>query len=170
MKSVYLAAALVCMAGAASAATVRSGPVNPNDIISFGGLEWAWASPCGAAQHSCSKFELTTEQAGYGWRLPTAQEVATHIVPDTLRFANAFKNQVGSYDGLACASAWFNDTYGHCDFYDAANGYIWNITPGGSYETFVVRSDTPPAVPLPASLPLLAAGLGALWASRRRKA
>ena len=168
MKSVYLAAALVCMAGAASASTMRHGPVDPNQIISFGGLEWAWASPCGASQPACSNFDLT-EQSTYGWRLPSAQEVATHIVPDTVRFAGAFLSPNGSYAGIACASAWFNDMYDHCDFGNAEDGKIWNIAPLFYGETFVVRGSTPPAVPLPASLPLLAAGLGALWAARRRK-
>lgn len=170
MKVIAAAVAFAALGSAANASLINA-PVDPMQIVNYQGLDWVWASPCGGdVNNSCAPIDFSY-QAALGWRLPTATEVTLHIASDISAFVNAFKTA----GGYACASAWFNNQYSHCDVGDAQGGYIWNLGPNnqpGGYngyasETFAVRGMVSP-VPVPAGMALLGLGLAALGAVRRK--
>jgi len=62
-----------------------------NAFISFGGLDWAWATPLqGAGQTPSSTLDLSF-QSQFGWRLPTLDELA-NSAPDAIDFVFAGAN------------------------------------------------------------------------------
>jgi hypothetical protein len=163
LKSILAALALAVLPAVAEATPIYA-PVPTSEYVTIDGVDWAWASPC-AYTGGCSTIDMSF-QSGEGWRLPTAQEVATLIFGDLAGFLAHFDG------GNICASAWFDNQYSHCDFGDASQGYIWNgPSPYGYYdETFVLR-DAVAAIPVPAGGLLLLSALGGIAAfGRRRKA
>ena len=168
-----------------SQAAIVDAPVPGNAMISFGGFDWAWAGPCAPFSPSCGEIDLSY-QAGQGWRLPTVAEMDAAIASaggandwvDLFFFAGAnwavgtdLGGRTNSFgEDMACASAYFSNNWEHCDPSDARNGYIYNWSggqaPNAAEETFVLRVA---AIPIPASLTLLLAGLGGLGAMRLRR-
>lgn len=176
-KRLALAVVLAANFSAANAAIIDA-PVAANAYIKFGGLDWAWAFPLPAADG----LDLST-QAQYGWRLPTAAELA--LAPNATDFmfagANVALGGVDSATGAffagtnasltgaaACATPYFSNTYSHCDWQDG-NGQLyapWAGTTGARSfaDQLVVR-----AVPEPETYAMMGVGLLALLAMRRRK-
>lgn len=176
MKTLFtLGAAMVASAiiGVAPASATINAPVPTTNYITYGGLDWAWASPCAAYGPSCSGVTLAY-QSTQGWRFPTLAEFMK-------------RPEVSDFGG-ACASAWFDVSYSHCDFGDPdypfgaiagvkPHGYLFDygygVTANGSSsvaDSWVVRGDGPSAVPEPATWSLLIGGFGMVgFASRARR-
>lgn len=174
-----VAALLLLSAGEASAALYNQ-PVASNAYITIGGLDWAWASPISG------NVDLSF-QGAYGWRLPTALELLTAPLGTAFQFVGA-NVPFGGSDPLslslfaftdanltgaaACAAAYFNATYYHCDWGNApgnlAGPVPWDGQAGSQWysESLVVRGA---AVPVPASLGLLGIALASLVGLRRRR-
>lgn len=186
MKIFALAAtaALAFTAMPASAALLNI-PVPANTYITFGGLDWAWASPCSPT--GCNSGQLPLDlsyQATQGWRLPTAAEFAARPSENAFIFAGANVPLAGvSVEGTvftsapgdgACATAYFTSgsPFNQCDFNDAVIGAIfgnpaWAGEP--NVETWLVRGDG--VIPEPATWAMLIAGFGLVgFAARRRTA
>lgn len=160
------AAALTAVAAFAPAAQATVfAEVPETNIISYNGLEWTWASPCAPSDlsRSCSSQDFSY-QSQFGWRLPEGDEWAN--LPSTGLF------------NRTCSAAYFDRRYSHCDY----SNPFWTPAAGSYssyYETVAVREvsvDLDPneaaaasPVPVPAALPLMLGGIGALAAARRRK-
>ncbi len=175
------AATLAFVAPAAASVDVA---VPTNAYIVFGGLDWAWISPCAPNAPSCGDTDLFEFQGGLGWRLPTAAEFAARPQASDFLFRGANVPQggvdpislsrfgaggdapvdVGS-DG-ACAAGYFGDVHRHCDFSDGAAGLIWG--PAGPnqsfFETWAVRGG---AIPEPATWALMVGGFGVAGGAMR---
>ena len=185
MKMPILAAAVLAAASATPAAAIVNAPVAANAYIVFGGLNWAWASPCPAAGGACGDFDLTY-QATQGWRLPTAAELVARPQASNFLFAGGNVPQNG-FDPIslsrfgggsdtpidvgsagACAAAYFNTSFRHCDYGDGVSGDVFG-TPNASgfAETWVVREDR--GVPEPATWALLLVGFTAVGSAMRRR-
>ncbi len=180
-KVALVSAALVC--GVANASIVNA-PVPVNASITHAGLEWAWASPVPADGSGFGVIVDLSYQGAFGWRLPTALELANAPLAIDFIFSGAnvpfggsdpvsgatFSAANAALTGdAACASPYFNGTYSHCDWQDG-NGQPyapWFGTSGaqGFADSLVVR-----AVPEAQSLAMVVAGLGVLGLSRFRRA
>lgn len=152
-------AALVIGAPAPALAQINA-PVPVANYITFGGFDWAWASPCpptGAGCGSGAPVDLSY-QGTLGWRLPTAAELA----------AGPSVGDFGSSSAFACASAWFTSAYTHCDYGDAQAGAVYGAPGGGNWydETWVIRGA---AVPEPAAWGMLIGGFALVGAAMRRR-
>ena len=134
-------------------------------IVSAGGGEWAWASPCAPAAPSCGGT-LTMHD---GWAVATASEFAVSFTG----FAD-LSAKFGA--GTICASAYFNSGYSHCDDANVNPSYsnvaVWNAPAAwgtnalaSHSETFVVRG----VVPEPGTYALMFAGLGLVGFIARRR-
>ena len=167
-----LLAAAMAIAAASPAAAVINAPVATNAYITFGGLDWAWASPCapgpGYGDGGTGGAIDLTYQATQGWRVADVADFANAPTAADFQFVGANDN------GVACAATWFSTVYQYCDFNDGASGAIFN-NPGNPYpgngavETWVVRGMSA-AVPEPASWAMLIAGFGLVGAAMRRRA
>lgn len=162
-KYITLAAlATGLFAAATPAAAIINAPVPTTNYITFGGNDWAWASPCppsgsaGGTQCGTPNTVDFTYQATQGWRLPTAAELAAGPTVADFGTAGNFK----------CASAWFNTVYTHCDYGDAASGAVYGSAGGGNWydETWVIRG-----VPEPTTWLLMIAGFGLVGTSMRNR-
>ncbi|MHA6261951.1 PEP-CTERM sorting domain-containing protein [Arenibacterium sp. CAU 1754] len=149
-------------------AALVDAPVAASDYITFGGADWAYASPCAPFAPSCGVIDLSY-QGGLGWALPSIAQMDAAIAAagGAAAWTAMFQN-IG-----ACAAEYFSSSYSHCDYSQATNGDIYNysanVIDANAYydEVFVVRVA---AVPVPASLPLIVGGLGLMgFVARRRK-
>lgn len=185
MKKILLAgcAALsfVAVAAPASAAYLDA-PVPDNATVVFNNLQWAWASPLAEGTVDLSY------QSQFGWRLPTAEELA--LAPTGLQFIYAGANTpFGGSDPISGASwaytngqtgfganavPYFNNSFHHADFCNAPgsgcgfnNEPAWNV--GASHaESLVVRAISG-AVPEPATWGMMLLGFAAVGAAMRRR-
>ena len=136
MKSICAIA--LTIAAASPAAAIINAPVPTAAYISFGGLHWAWASPCDASgPASCGAIDLAY-QGTQGWRVAEAADFANSPTAADFLFAGANVPAGGTEAGTgatffnaniidgACASAWFSNLYTHCDFGDGVSGAISN--------------------------------------------
>ena len=166
-KQLFMAALIAGALAArpAAAAPALAGPPPLNAYIFFGGIDWAWASPC---NNDCSTITLA-----FGFRYPTTAEWAVRPVYGD--FIDPLGNAVGAQNGIGirCASAYFDNTHSHCDDRDFRNNRVAGgpgngPPPGRNQETLIVRDSA--IVPEPSSVVMVAAGLlGLLGVSRRRK-
>ncbi len=185
MLAITFAAAFGMAASPATA--IIMAPVPANAYITFGGLDWAWASPCDAeGEDSCSSIDLSY-QATQGWRIASVADFANGPTAEDFLFAGANVPAEGEEQGTgatffganpidgACATAWFSNLYTHCDYGDGVSGTVWNM-PGNTgqgdccSETWVVRGFCGGnVVPEPASWAMLIAGFGLTGAVMRRR-
>lgn len=148
---------------------ITPGPVPADLIVSGGGLEWVYASPC--VEGGCSNPSPTNQE---GWRYATYEEL-TQQFPTCDAFVRPDNSNI-------CASQYFDPTYTHCDMGDCRSGYVCS-EPGelcangqptqGYFETFYVRGDAvppTPALPVPvlSTLGVAMLILGLVLFARRR--
>ena len=186
MKILALAAtaALAFTAMPASAALLDI-PLPANTYITFGGLDWAWASPCSPAGCNFDGQNVLdlSYQSTQGWRLPTALEFAARPAASDFVFAGANVPFGGvSVEGTvhtsapgdaACAAAYFSDGFFNlCNYEDAEINAIFgnpDYANEPNVETWLVRGDA--RIPEPATWAMLIAGFGMVgFAMRRRTA
>lgn len=154
MRIAVLFSALVLVAIAATADPLP-GPVPDALIVTYNGLDWVWASPCSGL---CS-MPLPSYQEG--WRYATGEE--WELRPDPTAFLGP--------DGFKCAAAYFDPVWQHCDYDDGALGLLTSLPNGERHESWFVRGSRSgeAAVPEPASLMLVGAGLVVLGGRRLRQ-
>ncbi|MDH5407469.1 MAG: PEP-CTERM sorting domain-containing protein [Gammaproteobacteria bacterium] len=139
-------------------------PVPEDLIITFGDYEWVWASPCSGG---CSTITLyddwvyasTIPELSLGDTLIAGAAFDHELWPDML---SSFVREDGS---AVCASAYFDNTWNHCDVINLEQGLVADRTNGSYWETFLVRSAN---VPEPAPLALMAFGLLGLLLTRKK--
>lgn len=125
-----------------------------DDYITFGGLDWAWASPVDDQGDTWfTGFKLEAPEFHEGWRFATELEWLTH--PTASDFGNR------------CASQYWNNTYTHCDFGDSLTRI--SINDGSPQDILYVRSIVQD-IPEPATLALFGIALAGFGFSRRKKA
>lgn len=152
-KLILAAAASLCMSSAVLAGPVLT-DLTPDDYITVGSLDWAWAGPINSQYWGSN--ELFQASLHAGWREATDAEFAAR--PDYTAF------------GGKCASQYWNSEYTHCDFGDGVAQHWKTGYTGDSFDLWYVRSEanTGGDVPEPASLALAAIGLVGLSLSRRK--
>ena len=159
----FAALALSATGVSAPAFAAINAPVPVANYITFGGNDWAWASPCppsgsggGITCGDGSPIDMSY-QSTQGWHIATASDLASG--PSASDF--------GSASAFACAAAWFSN-YSHCDYGDAAGGAVFN-GPGGDVwyaETWVERAG---GVPEPAIWAMMISGFALVGATMRRR-
>ncbi|HEX5379147.1 MAG TPA: PEPxxWA-CTERM sorting domain-containing protein [Phenylobacterium sp.] len=169
IKALALAGAIACgaVAFAAPASAAINAPVPVANYIVYGGLDWAWASPCAAYAPSCGGDAMTPYQAGQGWRFPSLSEFNARPAVSVFEAA-----------GSPCASAWFGSGWSHCDYSNGNSGLIFAFGYGvlgsngeASYsETWFVRgAGGAGGIPEPASWAMMILGFGLIGATLRRQ-
>ncbi len=168
--STLLAASIVSVSLAAAPATASAQAAN--SFITFGSLDWAWASPCASGiGGSCgADVDLTL-----GWRFATPDEWLTR--PEASDFLDAGGNYAGANGQMRCASYFFGSGYSHCDYFNSFDGAqvddLVMSGPGvgaqvGHAETWLVRRAVS-AVPEPGTYAMVAAGLAGIFGIARRR-
>ena len=176
-KPLYILLAASLLAAPAVIQAQAAPPVASNAFIQFGGLNWAWASPCSSGiGASCGNDVVFFD----GWRYATPTEWAAR--PLATAFLDPLGNFLGSGGQMRCASSWFGSGYSHCDFSDATFLVPPHVMSGpnnpgntvdfpSQQETWIVKDLAQSTVPEPSTYALMAAGLAALgFVSRRRRA
>ena len=165
MRNLLLAASALAFATITTpaSAAIQNVPVPTTNYITFGGVDWAWASPCSPGGcYSGAEIDMSY-QSTQGWRIATAADLLTGPAPSD--FLDGSGNVI-------CASNWFTNLFTHCDYSDGTGGYIWNAPgPNGqnaAAETWVLR-DGNGAVPEAATWALLIAGFGLVGTALRRR-
>lgn len=145
----------------ATVQAITPGPVPADLIVNANGLEWVYASPC--LEGGCSNPSPTNQ---VGWRYATYAEL-TQNFPGCSAFTSK------------CAAQYFDPNYSHCDFSNCDQGLVCsapgelcaNGQPGLEYaETFYVRGEAAPAIPVPvlSMLGVAVLALGLVLLARRR--
>jgi hypothetical protein len=145
---------------------ITPGPVPADLIVIGGGLEWVYASPC--EEGGCSDPSPTNQ---VGWRYATYEEL-TQQFPTCEAF-------IRQDESIICASQYFDPSFSHCDIENCQSGLVCSA-PGqlcangelgpGHGETFYVRGEAGPAIPVPV-LSILGVAilvLGLVLLARRR--
>ena len=165
--------AMLGMAGPAKATNI----VPDSLIVTFGGFDWVWASPCSA---DCSPL-VDPLAGGTDWAFPAAfpvlfqPDLSVGISDPNYFITNPLwpiydlfaplKNQPFTAATGACAAGIFDEVFNHCDYSNAVQG---GIAPdgivGSVWETWLVRP-----IPEPASLALFGIGLAGLGFMTRRR-
>lgn len=144
-----------------------------NTFITFGGLDWAWASPCASGIGvSCGN----DVNLNLGWRYATVTEWTGR--PQASDFLDPLGNYSGTGGQMRCAAAFFGSGYQHCDYFNnTVNGPQdpnWVMSGPGvgeqsNYaETWLVRGNAN-VVPEPSTYALMAAGLAGIFGIARRR-
>jgi len=126
----------------------------PDWAVFKNGRYWAWASPCSG---SCSTVEPIKIP---GWRFATPEEWEQR--PAVSDF--------GTYDNYKCAAPYFDYTYGHCDYWDAENGYLTSEPNNDSWETWLIYDCVPADNQQVRDDNFLTAGLAKIWDNIKIKA
>lgn len=176
MKSLFALAAWAFLGAQAMLspvhATIVNAPVDSADYITIDGLDWAWAAPCNPVLPSCGVIDLTF-QGPLGWSLASTSQIDGAIAT-----AGGLANWVNLFQPSdICASRFFNNSWSHCDYGDALDGYIYNYSgnvdgaPGRVgeefNEVFAVRGQV--AVPAPDGLPLFILGIALTLLGARKR-
>ena len=182
MKTLFLASAMLAAFSAAPAAAALNVPLPTNTYITFGGLDWAWASPCSPTGCNGGQDVLDLSyQSTLGWRFATAAELLARPAPSDFSFSGAnvpfggnsvegtFFNGAMPGDG-ACAAAYFTaGFFNQCNYGDAQIDAIFGVyfDPNErNVETWLVRGG---AVPEASTWALLIAGFGLVGTAMRRR-
>lgn len=169
----------------APANAVLNIPIPANAYITFGGLQWAWAIPLPGSNYA----NALSYQGTQGWRLPTAAELANAPNATNFLFAGGntpfngtgadgsqFQYTNAAYTNArsagACASAYFNTGFNHCDWGEG-NGqpdgpWAGSVGASGSAEQLFVRA-VAGGVPEPTTWAMMLVGFGALGFALRRR-
>ncbi|MCA0374170.1 MAG: PEP-CTERM sorting domain-containing protein [Gemmatimonadetes bacterium] len=167
-----LVAAAVIGVSLATAPTTASAQA-ANEFITFGGLDWAWASPCSSGIPGSCGSDIVFFG---GWRYATQQEWTGR--PQASDFLDPSGNHFGTGGQMRCAAHLFGSGYSHCDFFNntvnSSQDPNWVMSgPGvgvqsGYAETWVVRGNSN-VVPEPSTYALMAAGLAGVFGVARRR-
>lgn len=185
--------AVLVLAGPVAQASLVNAPVPSNAFISFGGLDWAWASPVAADGSFGSGGVDLSFQGAFGWRLPTAAEILAAPPATAFLFPGAnvpfggtdpvsgavFSFTSASLNGdAALAAPYFNNTFFHGDWGNAPGSAGGNVVPWWGQpgapsfaESLVVRDQAPVPEPTTCAMFLMGfVGLGLRHCRRAKKA
>jgi hypothetical protein len=169
----------ILLIGSTGMAGPLNAPLPASGFITLGEQDWAWGGPC-PHTGGCGDGDLT-HQAAFGWRLPTQAELlglpqdfallfrftGANVPLDGTDLASGAYFNASTGADAACASAYFNSVYTHCDWLDGRAGN-WAGLSADPYaeQLYTRRSVVEVAEPLGATL--LGVGLITLACLRRR--
>jgi hypothetical protein len=153
------AATAIGMTSAAQALPLLTGALPSNTYISYGGLDWTWASPVSSVDFFGSNT-LYAPSIRAGWRFATQAEFDSRPAPELF------------LDGqtIIQSAAYWNSNFDYVDFsngFSEVNRVFVPDNDGTSYfEIFYVRGG---AVPEPAAWAMMIMGFGMVGVSMRRR-